>query len=577
MRIVRLPFKKRSSKENSSLLAEFINLSKKTFLFLFLFSAFINLLLLLPSIYMLAVYDVVIPTQSENSLIAITILVIILYGLLFSLQYIRSRIMYLIHLKFEKFLSKPSFEANFEIALKNKDNTAQIIEDFNTIKNFLTSPAALVFFDIPWVPIFLIFLFLLHPLYGIVGIFFLVIIIILSIVNEISTKKYFKISNEKLIIVRKFLMQIMNNAEAVYALGMLNNVYRKWNSLNREFINSHDTAIKNNNFWSQLTKTFRMLAQSLVYGVGGLLVIKKEITGGMIIAGAIALGRALAPIDMLIASWKNINSAFLAYKRLKESLKTFEEEKENKSFQVKRGVEIKGKIELLNVISIAPGSKKPILSNISLAINPGNIVSVIGPNGSGKSSLLKTILGIYPIVEGKVLIDGIDINEWDMEFLGKFIGYLPQEIELLEGSVAENIARFGKIEEAKVIEAAKLAGAHEYIASLPDGYNTQVGPNGAFLSGGLRQRIALARALYGNPKIVLLDEPNSNLDDAGILSLIKTLKQLKQMNKTVVMVTHHMGLIGVSDKTLLLREGQLKIYGPTQQVLEVLRGKSNKN
>jgi len=496
MRIIKVPFRKKKEKATSTLLEEFLKISRKTFLFLFLFSAFINLLLLLPSIYMLAVYDIVIPTASEHSLIVITVLVTLLYGLLFGLQYIRGRIMYLIHLKFEKLLSKYSFSANFENALKRKNNTIEIIEDFNNVKNFLTSPSVLVFFDLPWVPLFLAFLFLLHPIYGISGVVFLIIIITLSVINEISTRKHFKEANEKLFAVRKFLVQIMNNTEAIYALGMLNNIYKKWKILNEDFIRFHDTAVRKNNFWSQLTKTFRMFAQSLIYGIGGLLAIKKEITGGMIIAGAIALGRALAPIDMLITSWKNINSAFLSYRRLKEALAEYEAEKGEKNFYIKGKIEILGKIQLLNVISLAPTTNNPILSNISFVIQPGTIVAVIGPNGSGKSSLLKTILGIYPAVQGKVLIDDIDINDWDMEFLGKYIGYLPQEIELLEGSIAENIARFGKVDEKMVMEAAKLVGIHEIIASLPEGYNTQVGPNGAFLSGGLRQRIALARAIY---------------------------------------------------------------------------------
>lgn len=569
MKIVKLPAS--VSKQERNVLKEFLRIAKRSFAFAAFLSFFINILMLLPAIYMLAVYDIVVPSRSVESLIFITVVVVGLYLIWGILQVIRSRILVRINNKLDAFYDEKVVNATLNFALRHPTRAStQPINDFQQIKQFLTGPTVFTFFDLPWVPVYLFVLFVFHPYYGFWAIGVMSVVLFVTFLNEITTKSSLKEVSEHQIKSNRFMNHLLQNVEVIESMGMRRRIYNKWQEIHQRYVLALQEASDKGGFWSNLTKTTRVMSQSLIYGLGGYLAINLQITGGMIVAGAILLGRVLAPIDLLINTWRSFSSARLAYKRLSQLLQEFEEEKELMKLPAP-----KGEITLAHIVVIPPDSKEPVLKNISFKINPGELVAVIGPSGSGKTSLVKTMLGIWLPVSGEVMIDGADIKQWDREYLGKFIGYLPQNIELFEGTVAENIARFEKVDPDRVLEAAILAGAHDMILKLPEGYNTYIGPGGMTLSGGQRQRIGLARALYGNPKIVVLDEPNSNLDDAGEKALMNALWELKRRKVTTIVVSHKVNLLDIADKIALLRDGVLAAYGDARSVLEKLRAPRN--
>jgi len=553
--------------EGSSILKEFLWLAKRSFLFAAFLSFFINVLMLLPAIYMLAVYDVVVPSRSVESLIFITAIIVVLYIAWGLLQAIRSKILIRINRKLDAYYDEKVVNSTFNFALKYPSKASiQPVNDFHQIKQFLTGPTVLTFFDIPWIPVYLFTLFVFHPYYGLWAVAVTILVIGMTVLNELTTRDPFKESSEQQVRSNRFLSHVLHNVEVIESMGMRSRIYNKWCEIHGAFLKAYQTASDRAVSWSNLVKTLRIMSQSLVYGLGGYLAINLEITGGMIVAGAILLGRVLAPIDMVVNTWRSFSSARLAYQRLSKLLSEFNYQKE-----VMQLPPPKGEITLAHVVVIPPESETPVLKGISFKINPGELVAVIGPSGAGKSSLVRTILGVWLPANGEVMIDGADLRQWDREYLGKFVGYLPQDIELFEGTVAENIARFEKVDPPKVVEAAKLAGAHEMILKLPEGYNTYIGPGGAKLSGGQRQRIGLARALYGNPRIVVLDEPNSNLDDAGEKALMNALWELKKRKVTTIVVSHKVNVLNIVDKIALLKDGVLAAYGDAPKVLELLR------
>nr|5L22_A Chain A, ABC transporter (HlyB subfamily) [Aquifex aeolicus VF5]5L22_B Chain B, ABC transporter (HlyB subfamily) [Aquifex aeolicus VF5] len=561
-----------ATKENTeNVLRSYLAKYKKTLIIVGLFSLFINILFLLPSIYMLAVYDIVVPSTSVPTLLVITALAVVLYFALGLLQSVRAKVMQIISLKLDSELNKEVFTSSFEYAIRNPSKaSAQPINDLYQLKQFLTSPVLFAIFDLPWVPIYFGVLFVFHVYYGVMAILSMAVIVALAILNEYITKKKLKESNELLVRSTNFLNRALLNAEVVEALGMRNNLYKKWMNFYSKHLSAFEEATDRNNFLSNLTRIFRIMAQSLMLGLGGYLAIKHEITTGMIVAGSILLGRILGPIDTIVNGWRQIGNTKVAYTRLNEFLKFLRFKRE---VSVKLP-EPKGEIELSNVVVVPPEGKTPVLRNINMRILPGEFVAIIGPSGSGKSSLVRTILGIWLPVHGTVEIDGADLKQWDRDYFGKFVGYLPQDIELFEGTVAENIARFGELDSEKIIEAAKLSGAHDVIIKLPDGYDTYIGPGGITLSGGQRQRIALARALYGNPRIVILDEPDSNLDEQGEQALYNALIELKKRKVTTIIVSHRIRLLNLVDKIAIMQDGTLKAFGKADIIIQKLLRKN---
>jgi len=553
------------SKEYKDELREVLKKFKKTFVQIGIFSFFINLLVLVAPFYMLAVYDVVMPSKSIDTLIFVTLIAIIFFVGMGLLDYVRNKILIIIANRMDASINEKIYNAAFELALKYPGkNTSQPFNDLQKIKTFLSGNAILSFFDIPWFPIYIGIMFLFDPIYGLYGIGATIIIFALTYINSFVTKKHIEHSLKAKSKSDAFLTNQLRNAEVVEAMGMRKALFKKWMKHYYDFLKTNTEAGSKSSFYTNTSKTFRMLSSSMMYGVGAMLAIIGHISPGMIIAGAVLLGRALAPITQLTATWKIFVEAKVAYKRLNELLNEFPDNNQKLSLP-----EPKGRIDLKGVVTIPPMSKNPVLKNVNMTILPGECIGLIGPSGSGKTSLAKTILGLWPVAAGEVRIDGAEISQYNREELGKHIGYLPQDIELFEGTVAENIARFQEADPEEIIEAAQMAEVHELILKLPNGYETKIGPGGANLSGGQKQRIALARALFRKPKIIILDEPNSNLDDIGEQALLKSLQKLKG-HSTIIIISHKVNILQITDKLAVLKDGVLTLYGPRQAVLEKL-------
>lgn len=540
---------------------------KKIFISLGIYSFFLNILMLAAPFYMLVVYDVVMPSKNMDTLLLVTAVTMVFFIGMWILDYVRSKLMIYASNKLDLILNKRLFDATFEMASRypNKANI-QPMRDFNSIKTFIGGAAVFAFFDFPWFPIYIIMLFAFSPVFGIYGLAATVVILLLSWINEKATKEGLEASNEDYRTAISFFENNIRNVDVVQAMGMKDNLHRIWMEKYNRYLLTHTKASTTASFYSNASKSFRMIASSLMYGVGAMLAIMGSISPGLIIAGAVLLGRALQPITQIVGTWKSFTNAKIAYTKLNDLLIEFPEEDEKLSLPEPQGV-----IRFENVMTVPPLGKIPVLKGVSLQINPGEMVAVIGPSAAGKSSFAKTAVGVWQPASGHVRIDGADIQQYNTVALGKHLGYLPQDIELFEGSIAQNISRFEEnAEDEHIIEAAKLSGTHELILNLPDGYGTMVGAGGMSLSGGQKQRIGLARALYGNPKMVILDEPNSNLDDVGEYALMMALNALKERGVTVIFITHKQNILTLADKLVVLKDGALVYYDERDKVLAAL-------
>jgi len=541
---------------------------RHSFFTLGIYSFFSNILMLAAPIYMLAVYDIVMPSKGLDTLFVVTLVILVFFIGGAVLDHVRSKVMLHISQKLDASLNKRIFDAAFDMAAKYPAKAgAQPLRDFNTIKTFLTGPGAISFFDAPWFPIYIAIMFAFDHVYGFYGLGATAVIILLTYLNERATKKGLEASNGMFQKSISHFDNTVRNVEVVEAMGMRRPLFKRWMQHHHKFVQTHIEASSTASAYSNASKSFRMMSSSLMYGVGAILAINGSISPGMIIAGAVLLGRALAPISQLVATWKSFSSARYSYKKLNQMLLEFQEHQAKLTLPDPQGL-----LEMENVILAPPLSKTPILKGISLRIEPGKTVGVIGPSAAGKSTLAKALVGIWHPLSGHVRIDGADIPQYNRDELGVHIGYLPQDIELFEGTIAENIARFREEDPARIIEAAKLSGTHELIVRLPHGYETRIGPGGVNLSGGQKQRIGLARAVYGLPKILILDEPNSNLDDAGEYALMMAIQTLKQKGSTIVFITHRQNLLALADNIAVIQEGRLALYGPKEKVIEALKG-----
>jgi ATP-binding cassette subfamily C protein EexD len=558
------------SKSDEYNLRSAILASKKSFYFTAFVSLFINLLMLVSPLYMLQIYDRVVASRSEETLLMLTLIVVALFIVMGVLEFIRSRILIRVANSVDARLSDRIFTTMFTLANRFPSRaTSQPLNDLGQIRQFLAGTPLFAFFDAPWIPIYIAILFLFHPWFGFFGIFAVIIVATLTIVNEKRTKERIDSSNKMFQSSQNFITSSLRNSEVIEAMGMHQQIHHKWKDRYLTFLHDQSYASDEAGVWSNLSKLSRILMQSLILGLGGYLTITSQVTPGMMIAGSIILGRALAPLDLMTATWKQFTSARLSYARLQKLLVDFPVLDPPTPLP-----EPKGQITLENLTIVPPEGKLPSLNNLSLFIAAGETVGVIGPSAAGKSSFARALLGIWKPASGTVRIDGAQINHYDRSFLGKHIGYLPQDIELFEGTVSENIARYAEPDPQKVIEAAMLCGVHEMILRLPQGYDTSIGIGGASLSGGQRQRIALARAVYDYPQIIVLDEPNSNLDDIGERALVNAIVELKKRSITVVLITHRPAILGITDKILLLREGILQLYGKRDEVLTALAQKN---
>lgn len=539
---------------------------KKSFRTIGVFSAVINMLMLMPAIYMLQLYDSVLTSRNETTLLMLTFIMLGAYVFMGALEYVRTFILIRVGAQMDTKLNKRVYTAAFEQSLKQGDgNAGQSLKDLTNIRQFMTGNALFAFFDAPWFPIYIFVIFMFHPWLGIFALCGTAVLIILAYINEKISRKPLEEANSMAIISTNMASNNLRNAEVIEAMGMLPNLQARWYKLHSKFLNLQAEASEKSGIVTAISKSSTVALQSLMLGLGALLVLEDQISPGMMIAGSILLGRAIAPVQLLISVWKQFGSTRSAYERLTKLLENNPAREAGMALPKPKGI-----ISVENVTAAPPGSRVAVLKGLNFSIAAGEVLGVIGPSGSGKSTLARLLVGVWPAAAGKVRLDGADVYLWNKDELGSHVGYLPQDIELFSGTVSENIARFGEIDADKVILAAKRAGVHEMILNMPEGYDTPLGDGGAGLSGGQKQRLGLARTMYDDPSLIVLDEPNSNLDDIGENALLAALTDLRQRGKTIVLITHRTSIISVTNKLLLLHEGAAKMFGPTDQVLAEL-------
>ena len=540
---------------------------RREFLMVGVFSMVANVLMLSPTLYMLQVFDRVMSSRSELTLLAMSLITLFLFGVMAFAEWMRSRVLVRSGVRLDALLGTRVFNASFDAHLApSRVSPARSFGDLIQIRQFLTGQGILAFFDTPWTPIYMGVLFILHPILGFLALFFAAVQGALAWFGHRRTvtpaEDASKASSES----AAYLQSKLRNAEVLEPMGMVHNLRPHWarRHAHAQELQGRAQAITHRiTAWS---KFIRYSQQSLALGAGALLVIDGQLSPGGMIAANVLMSRALAPIDMLVGTWRGFIGARSAFRRLEALLAAHPERDPALS-----RVAPQGALTLRDVVAVAPGRAEPILKGVSVAVPQGTVTVVLGPSGSGKSTLARCMLGIWPDVSGEVLIDGLPIAGWDRNELGPYVGYLPQDVELFEGSIAENIARFGEVSPEKVIAAARSAGLHEMILRFPKGYDTPIGEAGHLLSGGQRQRIGLARAMYGDPVLVVLDEPNANLDDVGEAALVRAVQELKVKGCTVFLITHRPGIVAVADRVLVLRNGVVKADGPRDEVLAALR------
>lgn len=539
--------------------------AKHFFVYAAIFSAGINILMLVPSLYMLQVYDRVVTSGSESTLLMLTLLMVFLLMSMGGLDWVRSRVLVRASTYLEQLLKDRVFDATFKKSLLSGNSSAQALSDLTGLRQFMTGQGLFAFFDAPWVPIYIMVMFAFHPAFGWIAIFGAIILLVFAYTNEKMTREKLKEANGEAAWVSNFASKNLRNAEVIESMGMLSDIRQQWTDRGDKVLNLQTVASDSAGTITSISKSFRTILQSLILGMGAYLAVNQEISPGLMIAGSLLLGRALAPIDQMVGAWSGFINARTQYGRLNDLLEELPEDKPTMSLPAPVGV-----VSVEAAIVAAPGSRTPILKSISFRLEAGEALGIIGPSAAGKSTLARALLGIWPAMSGAVRLDGANIYAWNREELGPHIGYLPQDIELFDGTISENIARFTQVDAGKVVAAAQLAGVHEMILRLPDGYDTAIGVQGGVLSGGQRQRIGLARALYGEPKLIVLDEPNSNLDEPGEAALSQALAQVKARGATVIIIAHRAQVLRSVDKILLLANGKAEAFGPRDEVLAKL-------
>jgi len=534
---------------------------------LILFSMVLNVLMLAPSLYMLQVYDRVLTSQNKFTLLALTLIILLAYLAIGFIEWIRSSMLVRLSAAMDLTESDRIHAAAFaQTPLARSTSPAQVMQDFSAVRQVVTGSVVLALLDLPWAPLYIALLFVFAWPLGVLAVVGMLLLTVIAIISERVTKEPLaesgKIASQAAFMLNKHHRHI----EIISALGMIPVLGKRWQAQNKEALLLQIQASSKMSKLSALGRYIRLTLQSMTLGMGAFLVLEGKMSGGMMIAGSILLGRALAPVEQLIGSWKQLVNGLAAHQRLQLLLD--DEKKTDQPFALPPP---KGQISVEGVSVVLEAKSEPVLRNIKFSLAAGDILAVVGPSASGKSSLARTLLGLIAPHTGDVRLDGADIRQWPREKLGQYVGYLPQDIELFEGTVAENIARFQEVDASLIIAAAQLAHVHDMILRLPKGYDTLVGEGGAMLSGGQRQRLALARAVFGQPTFVVLDEPNSNLDDQGDRALAQTLLDLKKQGTTVIVISHRTSILTVVDKMLLLQEGTQVSFGSREQVMKQLQ------
>ena len=538
---------------------------KSILLFVGLFSFCINLLLLVGPIYMLQVYDRVLASGSMPTLVYLTIAAV---GLIFAgalLEAARARVLVRLAGRLDDVFDERMFDRIHEMTLRGDGGQSRSLRDLETVRGFVTGAGLFFFFDAPWTPLFLAFVFMLHP--GLFAVAFVgaVVLFVLAVITEFATRRPLGEAAGHHASASAFVESSARGVDAVEAMGMLPGLRRRWCE---NYSRGHQAQARASDYAGLLTaatKFVRPVLQIAILGVGAYLAVAQQITGGAMIAASIIMGRALAPVEGAIGNWRNFVMARAAFGRIRKLLSTPPQPISDMPLPAPKGY-----LTVDKLVAAVPGGSVPIIKGISFALNAGDMLGIIGPSAAGKSSLAKLMIGVWAPSAGHVRLDGMDVSQWNHVELGPHLGYLPQEVELFEGTIAENIARFSDGPPEATVEAAKRAGVHELILALENGYDTRVGPTGTTLSGGQRQRIGLARALYGNPAFIVLDEPNSNLDSEGENALRDALMELRLLGSTIVIVAHRPSVLAMVDNLLVLREGKIDAFGSREEIMSRL-------
>ncbi|MFP3383271.1 type I secretion system permease/ATPase [Tritonibacter sp. SIMBA_163] len=529
-----------------------------------LLSAFVNMLMLTGPLYMMQVYDRVLGSRSEATLLALTLLVVFLYGMMGLLDAVRGRIMRRVAARFQAGLDRRVFDAMIRRSAVSGDPEAQTgLSDLESIQKLIASPVVMAGFDLPWTPIFLAGIALFHPWLGILAICGGGVLIAIAVINQILSTapgKAAMVSGHQAMVQSE---EIRTEAEMIQAMGMRQAAFQRWRVARDKALADSVSASDVTGTFGTLTKTLRLFLQSAMLGLGAYLTLQGEVSPGAMIAGSILLGRALSPIEVGLGQWPLVQRARKGWQNLEELLGKTPPEAARTALPEPRAL-----LEVEAIAATAPGESRPLLRNVTFRVEPGEAIGVIGPSGSGKSTLARVLTGAWRTAAGTVRLDGAALSQYDPAVLGDHIGYLPQRVQLFDGTIAQNIARLAETPDAAaVVEAAKSAAAHDMIVKLPDGYDTRVRAGGGRLSGGQMQRIGLARALFGKPAIVILDEPNSNLDNEGSVALNNAIKRLKAQGKSVLIMAHRPAAIQECDKLLVIDQGTMTAFGPKDEVL----------
>jgi len=534
----------------------------------FVLSIFINAAMLVSPLYSMQIYDRVLNSRNVSTLVLLTLIVtafLVLYGVL---EFARSGVLVRTGLRFESLLRKPLFESMMRAEMSPSQRQGQqVIRDAELIRDCLASGTVATLCDLPWTPVFVALCFLMHPLLGAVALGGAIVLFSLALVTEFATKASIHESNKLANVASGFAASALRNGEVVRALGMGDIVQERWSGSQSAAIAAHAVAYERGAALVAISKFARLAVQTAMLCVGAWLAIDRQISPGAMLAASIIMGRALAPVEQTVAQWKRIIACRGAYARLTALFEAFPVALAPTALPTPQG-----RLDVGSIVVWPPGSQRPAVKSVSFSLEPGESIAVVGASASGKSSLARALAGVWPLKEGVVRIDGASFTQWDANTLGKHIGYLPQDIELFSGTVAENIARLGTVDSEAVIAAAKAAGAHEVILRLPNGYDTPIGDGGVALSGGMRQRVGLARALYGDPRLIILDEPNSNLDEEGEKALARAMAHMKAAKRTVVVVTHRPQLLAHVDRMLVMSFGKTIACGPRDEVIAQMRG-----
>lgn len=543
-----------------------LNESRAAFIAIGIFSFFVNMLVLTGSLYSLQIYDRVLTSRSEPTLVVITLLLVAFYIIMGILDHMRGRMAARIGARFQSRMEMRVFRIAIDRTMLASQgiNASTALRDLDSIQRTLASPAVFSVFDIPWTPVFVVIIFIFHPLMGVVALVGGLILVTLTWFNQNGTKADQEKALNATRMSEEMTTTLQREADTVRALGMRGSTAERWKGLRHGALYSNTHYSDQNGFYSTTSRTFRIFLQSAVLGVGAWLAIQGHITSGAMLASSIIIGRALAPIEQLIAQWSLVQRAMQGWKGLAALLERVPPEPARTTLPKPRAI-----LEVQAISVVPPGERMPTLRNLSFELKPGQALGVIGQSGSGKSTLARVLTGVWPIQAGRVRLDGASIEQYGVDDLANYVGYLPQDVALFEGTIAENIARLQlEPDSDRVVAAAQKAAAHDLVLKLPNGYDTKLPPTGQRLSGGQKQRIGLARALYGDPVLLVLDEPNANLDAEGSMALNIAIRNAKKEGRSVVIMAHRPAAIEECDLILILEGGNRVAFGPRDEVLK---------